>query len=647
MRIRYLYLSSVAFFILGATHIFAGPLKDTYWLQERGELTKFEIARDEVHSGRVPRRVSPRTSADDLRRVASAEAAELVLYPEGAARVPANRRLLTKHLAVRLAPGTDPARLTAAGVKVLKSISRDRAWWLVESNSEPGSAVEAADLLKNLPGVTAVEPQLAKQQQKRATIPNDPLFARQWHLRNSGQNGGEPDIDINVVNTWDSFRGNGIVIGIVDDGLDRSHPDLAPNYNAALSFDFNFNDNDPEPPSFRGDDHGTACAGVAAARGLNGVGVAGAAFNASLAGLRLISRPTRDADEAEAFAFQSQAIHIKSNSWGPTDNGKILDGPGSLTLQSFQDAVTTGRGGRGTILVWAGGNGLEEGDDSNFDGYANAPETIAVGAVDNDGDVAFYSETGANLVVVAPSGGGTLDICTTDRVGADGFNDGGSFSDDVDDPDYTGGFGGTSSACPLVAGCVALMLQANPDLGWRDVQEILMRTAAMVRPFDPDWATNAGGFHFNHKFGGGMVDAGAAVALAEGWTNLGSRTSAAKEEAFRKRFIADGNAIGIEQVFTFSEAIRVEHVCVTVDIRHNTRGQIEVELISPSGMRSLLAPARSRDRNNNFKKWRFMSVRHWGESSEGTWRVVVRDTKRKRVGTLRSLKVELFGTAES
>src|SRR4029450_14107251 len=102
-----------------------------------------------------------------------------------------------------------------------------------------------------------------------------------------------------------------------------------------------------------------------------------------------------------------------------------------------------------------------------------------------------------------------LDICTTDREGRDGYNDG-NFSFDVDDSDYTETFGGTSSACPLVAGSVALMLQANPNLGWRDVQEILLRSARMVQPLDSDWATNSAGFHFNHKFGAGVSDFGAA-----------------------------------------------------------------------------------------------------------------------------------------
>src|SRR4029450_12082412 len=108
-----------------------------------------------------------------------------------------------------------------------------------------------------LPGVAAVEPQVARQQQKRTTTPNDPFFSQQWHLYNTGQGGGESGIDINSRDVWDSYHGSGVVIGIVDDGLEKSHPDIAPNYNPTLSFDFNFNDTNPEPPSFSGADSRT------------------------------------------------------------------------------------------------------------------------------------------------------------------------------------------------------------------------------------------------------------------------------------------------------------------------------------------------------------------------------------------------------
>jgi subtilisin-like proprotein convertase family protein len=618
------------------------PLKDSYWLAESGGVQEYEIARDEVHRDRVARQIAAKASAEELRASLRGEVeADLILYPKGAPHDETTRRFLTRQLGVRLAAGSDPAALEAAGVR---RVRRHGDWWVLESAAEAGSALEAEAALRRLPGVLAVEVQLARQQHKRA-IPNDTFFDRQWHLRNTGQGGGLPGSDVNPVDVWDSFRGAGITIAIVDDGLEHTHPDLQPAYNPALSFDFNDRDPNPFPQNgvFFGNDHGTACAGVAAARGNNSQGVSGAAYEATLSGMRLIARPTTDADEAEAFSFHTQEIHIYSNSWGPFDDAKRLEGPGPLTRAALADAVQNGRGGRGSILTWAGGNGLQNADNSNFDGYANSPETIAIGALTNFDRQAFYSESGANLVVTAPSNGGSLGITTTDRQGRNGYNAPGG--GDLPNADYTNTFGGTSSACPLAAGVVALILNANPELGWRDVQEILIRSAVKCDPTDNDWRDNGAGFHFNHKYGAGRINAAAAVALAQGWTNLGPRTSAVRAQSYPAEIIPDNDPAGVEHTFVFDEAeLRVEHVVVTVDLRHSARGQLEIEVESPDGTLSTLAPRRPRDKGNHLKNWPFMSVRHWGERAAGTWKVRVKDRDRKVVGTLNRIQVELFGS---
>jgi subtilisin family serine protease len=178
----------------------------------------------------------------------------------------------------------------------------------------------------------------------------DPLLSQQWHLKPRSQ---EP-AEANVEAVWSTTKGAGVVIGVVDDGLQYLHPDLQPNYSSALSFDFNFNDPDPSPnPSF--DFHGTAVAGVAGARGENGIGVSGAAPLASLAGLRLIAGPASDAQEAAALGYQANVIHISSNSWGPSDDIPTLQGPGPLTQSAIEAAVFQGRGGKGRVFVWAAG----------------------------------------------------------------------------------------------------------------------------------------------------------------------------------------------------------------------------------------------------------------------------------------------------
>ncbi|HVJ70317.1 MAG TPA: S8 family serine peptidase, partial [Sphingomicrobium sp.] len=178
-----------------------------------------------------------------------------------------------------------------------------------------------------------------------------------------------------------------------------------------------------------------------------------------------------------------------------------------------------------TILVKSAGNNRGSGFDTNYDNFTNHRQVIAVGAVDHNGVVSYYSTPGANLLVVAPSSTYGVGLTTTDIAGAGGNNSG----------DYITGFTGTSAAAPQVSGVVALMLEANPDLGWRDVQEILAMSARQVG--DPasltgsekyQWSYNGaanwngGGMHFSNDYGFGLVDALAAVRLAESWTLLGT-----------------------------------------------------------------------------------------------------------------------------
>ena len=138
-------------------------------------------------------------------------------------------------------------------------------------------------------------------------IPNDPLFASQWHLRNTGQTFGTPNADANVTPVWDTYRDNGVTIAVVDEGMEYTHEDLSPNYSAALSYDYWGNDNNPAPGSF--EDHSTAVGGVAAGKGFNGIGISGAAPDATLAAIRLFSAfglPT-DAQEGAALSHLANA----------------------------------------------------------------------------------------------------------------------------------------------------------------------------------------------------------------------------------------------------------------------------------------------------------------------------------------------------
>ncbi|MGC4115202.1 MAG: proprotein convertase P-domain-containing protein [Myxococcales bacterium] len=295
--------------------------------------------------------------------------------------------------------------------------------------------------------------------------------------------------------------------------------------------------------------------------------------------------------------------------------------------------------------VWAGGNGNSNGDNSNYDGYANSVYTIAVGALTSAGAQSYYSEPGANLAVCAPSNGGSdTGITTTDLVGSNGYNYTG-LTGNLSSRDYTNDFGGTSSACPLVAGTIALLLESKPGLGWRDVKEILMKSATKVSASDSDWVTNAGGFNFNHKFGAGMINAAAAVALAQNWTNLPAVTSQTLARTSLGLGIPDNNASGATVLFDLSANanLRVEQVTVAVNITHASRGQLAINLVSPQGTVSRLAEKHA-DTGDNYA-WTFMTVRNWGESSQGTWTLQVIDQASGTTGTLSSATLTVYGTS--
>ncbi|MFZ4765095.1 MAG: S8 family serine peptidase [Roseimicrobium sp.] len=620
---------------------------ESHAVVERGVRQLFEVARDEVAlpdaTGRLQvQRQATVASAEVMRRSAAAQQGELVLYEQGLPRSAWTRRIVRRQVVAKLAAATDgPALAAATGLRFLGEHATAKGYLVFEAE-DSGAALLAAEALRARPGVAFAETQLARQQNKRL-VPNDPLFAQQWHLQNTGQGAGLAGTDVNLVSVWDSFKGSGIRIGIVDDGLQTAHADLAANVDTTNDFDWNdATPNDPNP-DLTADFHGTSCAGVAAARGNNSVGVSGAAPEATLVGLRLIGAASTDSQEAEAMGYKNDIIHVKSNSWGPSDDARRLEGPGTLTKAALQAAATSGRGGKGTIILWAGGNGGDVGDNSNYDGYANSIYTIAVGALGNNGVQAYYSEPGANLVITAPSSGGTRGIVTTDLTGTYGYNTG-SVSGELSDNNYTSDFGGTSSATPLAAGCVALLLQANPNLGWRDVQEILIRSATKVHAADGDWSTNGAGFHFNHKYGAGLLNTGAAVALASSWTNLLAQTNATSAQTGLSVAIPVNNVTGVTRTFDLTATnVRVEQVTLTLSATHASRGHLAVTLTSPMGTVSRLAEKHA-DTGDNYSAWTFSTVRCWGENSQGTWTLNVSDVTSGTAGTLTGATLVVYGT---
>lgn len=530
--------------------------------------------------------------------------------------------------AMHLNEGVDPETIAKKhGLEYLEPVGTLKGYYLFRIPAEKARIFEGRILRKD-PDVLWFEQQQERKRFKR--LPSDPLFGNQWHLNNNGQSGGTSGMDVNVIPAWGSgLLGNGVQIAIVDDGLQHEHPDLQGNYVAEDSWNFNDNNSDPSP-TIKSDYHGTSVAGVAAARDDGSTCGVGAAYRANLSGIRLIAGYVTDAMEAQALTFHYNNNHIFNNSWGPSDDGQTLEGPGTLTRLAMEDGVTSGRGGLGSVYVWAAGNGLSNGDNVNYDGYANSMYTIAVGAVDHNGKRATYSEPGASLLITAPSSGSGAGITTTDLLPPNGYN-------------CTNVFGGTSSSAPLASGVIALMLQANPNLSWRDVQHILVKTAVRTDLQDTDWSQNGAGKWINHKYGFGMIDAAHAINLASTWVGPGHSRSFGSGLISVNQAIPDNNPNGVLSSFTVSDNIILEHVEVIFTATHSWRGDLEIVLISPDGTRSVLAQKRN-DYNSDYPGWRFMSVRNWGESSKGTWTLKAADLWEGITGTFESWQLILHGT---
>ncbi|MSR55409.1 MAG: hypothetical protein EXS09_19305 [Gemmataceae bacterium] len=544
----------------------------------------------------------------------------------------------TDRWVIQLPDGRLPFALSAIGAVSLQDVP----YWANSYVVNFSSPVDVENFPTALSGVTEAEfyyPLISRMLEKKF-VPNDTLFSGQWHLRNTGQNGGTPGADANIVLAWDELdgggqpvRGAGVVIGVVDDGLQRVHPDLVANYSALHSYDFNDSDLDPTPSA--GDGHGTSVAGVAAGRGSNNLGISGAAPQATLAGLRILGGSIDDSIEAAALGYHPDDIDIYSNSWGPADNG-TLGFIGPMALAQLQTGTTSGRSGLGSIYTWAAGNGLGSNDNVNYDSYANSRFVIAVGAIDHSGVQSYYSEPGAAMLVTAYSDGSVSGITTTDLMGSDGYNG-------LSDQNYTNGFGGTSSATPLVSGVIALMLDANPSLSYRDVQHILVKSAEKNSPGDAGWSNNGAGLHVNHKFGFGAIDALAAVTLAKTWSAVPTQISFSSPVQNVNAAIAEYPGTGLTRTFNMTQDMRLEHVELVMNVTHTYIGDLNITLTSPSGTQSIMSTTHT-DTSEAFDDWVFSTVRNWDESPMGMWTVKIFDGANVDIGNWNSYSLNFYGT---
>ncbi|GCC31166.1 proprotein convertase subtilisin/kexin type 4-like [Chiloscyllium punctatum] len=488
--------------------------------------------------------------------------------------------------------------------------------------------------LEKEPKVKWLEQQVVKSRQKRAfSVPSDPLYHKQWYLNNAIPN------DLNVLSAWKrGYTGEGIVVSILDDGIEKNHPDLAKNYDPKASFDINDDDPDPQPRYNFNDEnrHGTRCAGEVAAVANNLCGV-GVAYNAKIGGVRMLDGEITDVVEARSLSLNPQHIHIYSASWGPEDNGQTVEGPAVLASQAFLRGITKGRGGLGSIFVWASGNGGFQYDDCNCDGYTNSIYTLSVGSTTQLGNVPWYSEACSSTLTTTYSSGTRLEkqIVTTDlRLRC------------------TEKHTGTSASAPLAAGIIALALEANPTLTWRDMQHLVVRASKPLHLKAGDWTKNGVGRKVSHHYGYGLLDAGLLVDLATKWLTVNPQRECSIDISKSPQVISDKLVIKkyVDPCSQTKKYIRsLEHVVVRLSLSYTRRGDLRIALTSPSGTYSKLVDVRPYDTSSHgYRDWTFMSVHCWDEDPKGIWMLEIENKgSSTNTGVLSYFKLLLYGTDEN
>ncbi|MNK07803.1 Microbial serine proteinase precursor [compost metagenome] len=533
----------------------------------------------------------------------------------------------------------------------------------------------------------------------------DPLLKYAWHLKNTGQavfsaNTGTAgqDIQLSDANTA-LYTGAGVKILISDDGLESTHEDLKENFlpgfskNFTKSFPFN---SDRTEPIYNNDNHGTAVAGLIAATQDNGRGSHGVAPGAQMCIANFLSAGVAQTT-AQMISQASGDFDIFNQSWGSAQSSFFA--LNSSYESQLLYGVTNGRSGKGSLYIKSAGNdfyvrvpavanAIRIGN-ANLDGNNSVPYTIIVAASNALGQSSSYSSPGSNIWVSAPGGefggeAGFTDspaMITTDRTGcqkgyatsvADSVISFEKGSSENSKCNYTATFNGTSSAAPVLSGTLALLLQANPNLTWRDIKHILASTSTQTamsasiphqrgvtspvnHTWEQGWVTNAAGYKFQNWFGFGNLNADAAIAMATSYTvNLGQQLQTRNSSlqwyystgtADLALPIPDNSAVGAESTIDVKHNYRIEAVQIKVKATHTNAGQLGVELTSPQGViRSILLNINnSLDGQSNLNLPVLLTNAFYGESSAGVWTLRVIDGSAGTTGTLNRWDINIIG----
>ena len=478
-------------------------------------------------------------------------------------------------------------------------------------------------------------------------IEGDALFDKQWYIRALGTATNPSEVpsiegnDLGLLSVYNKYMGynggNPIILQIVDSGVDINHEDLKQNIDKSRSLN-GAEAGEPTPGGvFK--PHGTMLAGIAAARAFNNKGMRGVAPFAKIAGSNWLVEQSLDGLEAAWYSGAgANEIAVTNNSWGTY-----------YTIDTFyEDIMEQGakdlRDGKGRVYVFASGNARAFNADANIQYVINNRYALVVSAVEYNNKVASYSTPGANVWISAYGGSVSYDegptIATT-------YLSGESTRTWAEDSagNYTYAMAGSSAAAPMVTGSVALLLEACPNLGWRDVKYILAKSAKQVDSENPSWITNSAGMHFSRDYGFGLVDTKAAISMCEnGYNNFNTQKWASTE-------LTTNSNIGAKKDATIAiqKDMKIEWVETTVDIDTQSASDLDIFLTSPSGTKVQLVKSGTQVGanlipNSDWMKggFRFSTGAFLDESSIGDWTVEIVNTKTDSA-TLKKATIKIYG----
>jgi subtilisin family serine protease len=593
---------------------------------------------------------------------------------------PGSRIYLTNEITIQFAPSVKAETIAAIATelglqqgKAIVGIPNTFVFQLTTNATE--NPVKIANRLIAKTEVLTAEPNVIVQSQSHYR-PKDPLYLKQWHLNHTGGQELAANSHVFAEQAWEITRGSrSIVVAVMDDGVDLNHPDFQGIGKIVAPRNFKEDNFNPMPDEADAN-HGTSCAGVAIAEE-NGSGVVGAAPGCALMPIKTTGFLDDETIETLFDWAVTKGASVISCSWGPS----AVYYPLSLRQRAaITRAATEGRNGKGCVIIFAAGNanrptsGMinESGWKNNaltgntkwLGGFTVHPDVITVSASTSLGKKAAYSNWGAEVSVCAPSNNAPpgvglpdlgyvytppevrsslrgLGVFTTDRINADGY----------DPSSFTSDFGGTSSACPLVAGVAALVLSANSDLTAQEVRQILQQTADKIVDADPDpqFGLRKGTYEAGGRsdwFGYGKVNAAKAVqAASQRRSMLTTPTRSLALQNTTSAVIPDNNTEGIVSVIQIGDTATLREIQVAVDVDHTYLGDITITLISPLGTPVTLQ-GRTLGRRTKLQTIYTMQTtptlrKFLGQQTQGRWQLKIVDAIPNDGGTLNWWKLTI------